>query len=648
MSVSHIGLKAAVGLWLIIGLCGSAPADPVKVKTVVDNAGIKATPEIGAKSLIKLPLATVVTVLDKQGEWFKVSCDKDGKTYTGFIHEMLVEETAEPAEAESKPEAAAAASSDPAGEIEAQVEAAKALIRQEKSLVEAEDALGGLLAKSIGLADPKKQKALVIEIYLWLGISRVTRGDEAAGLKEFRRMFDVDTAAAREATRNIATPKIDALLKLAEQESLGLISDYGLEVISDPPDARVFFDGQDMGSTPGTFRWASPKFVLELKKAGFVPVREDVLLLAVSSKKSFRLEFLQRDLSLSSVPPGAAVFVDGRDTGRITNCRVEGLAFGRHEIRLARNYYLDWTSSVEITDAEQPLLQADLVGKSYAPAGSWGERGSGLFDNPIALAADREGFLYVLDESSGRVVKLTAEGRAAADWKVTAPEWAELKSPTALAVDAQGILYLADGRRHVILKVGRDGRSASVWKGEGGGTSEFRLPAAMAFDSAGHVYVIESGTCRIKKYSGRGDFIRTWGTEGKGDGQFLQPRAVAVNGRDEIFVLDRSRVQKFSADGAFLASWGEAGRGEGQFQNPRGLAVDAAGAVYVADSDNHRVQKFEAGGRLVAVWGAKGRDQGRFSEPVSIWVGGQGIVHVLEKGNERIQRFVVGPPLPER
>lgn len=646
MTVSRFGLKAAIGLFLVFGMCGTAPSAPVKVRTVVDNAGIKATPEIGAKSLVKLPLSTIVSVLDKQGEWYQVSFDKDGKTISGYIHEMLVEEA--PDIAPPEPQAGEEAKPDLAAEIEGEIEEAKESIRQEKNLAGAEDALGGLLAKSFSLADPKKQKSLVIEIYLWLGISRVTGGDEEAGLKEFKKMFDVDPAAAKDATRNIATPKIDALLKLAEQESLGLISDFSLEVSTDPPEARVFFNGQDMGSTPGSFRSPSPKIVLEVKKAGFLPVREEIFLTAAAGKKTYRLELLKRDLSLSSFPAGAAVSVDGRDIGRATNCRVEGLAYGRHEIRLTKNLYLDWAGSVNISDEEQPAVLAVLVGKSYAPAGSWGERGSGLFDNPIALASDKDGFLYVLDESPGRIVKLTAEGRAVSDWKITAPELRELKNPTALAFDGQGTLYVADGRRPIVLKISRDGRTASIWNGEGGGTSEFRSPSAVGVDSGGHIYVVESGTCRVKKYSGRGDFMRTWGTEGTGDGQFIQPRALAVSAQDEIFVLDKARVQKFSADGAFLASWGKSGRGEGQFQNPRGLALDAAGSVYIADSDNHRIQKFEGNGRLVAVWGAKGRELGQFAAPVAVWVSGQGIVYVLEKTNERVQFFSVGSPGLER
>lgn len=619
-----------------------AAAAPVRVKTVVDKASLKASPEIGAKSLFKLPLGSILDVLDKQGEWYKVELDKDGQKVSGFIHEMLVEETPAGSGVEPSPGLGPEAGRDAAAEIESGIDGARELIRQEKDLAQAQERLDDLLAKVFGLGDPKKQKALAVEIYLWLGIGRVSQGQDAAALKEFKKMFDVDPAAARDAIRNVATPRVDALLKLAEQQSQGLISDFGLEVESDPPGAAVIIDGRDVGSTPGMFRWPSPKFVLEVRKAGFVPVHEDVFLTAASDKRSYQLELLKRDLRLSSVPPGAAVFLDGRDTGLVTDCRLIGLTFGRHDLRLSRDSYLDWSDGIDIGEAAEPALQASLVGKSYVSAGSWGGGSSGLFEGPAVVTGDAQGFLYVLDESSSRIKKFGSEGKPVSGWSASAPELRDLRSPAAAAVDGQGTLFVADGKRGLILKIGADGRTASAWTGEGGGTSGFRGPSGIAFDSVGNIYVAETGNNRVKKYTARGDFLKTWGSQGVQDGQFVSPRGIAVNGRDEVFVLDKTRVQKFSADGSFLTSFGAAGKADGQFLNPQGLGLDMAGCVYVADTDNHRLEKFGADGKLIAVWGGRGREDGRLGAPVSVRVDGQGRVYVLEKENERLQVFAVG------
>jgi DNA-binding beta-propeller fold protein YncE len=640
---------AFLGVALLVGLCLAASAAPVKVRTVVDNASVKASPEIGAKSLVKLPLNSTLEVKDKQGEWYKVSFEKDGATIEGYIHEMLVEDApGETAVQEPAVKSAEEAKPDLSAEIESAVDSAKESIRQEKGLAGAQESLDGLLAKVFNISDQKRQRSLAVEIYLWLGIARLAGGDSAAGLREFKKMFDVDPVVAKEATRNIATPKVDALLKLAEQESLGLISDFNLEVSSDPAPAEVYVDGRDLGSTPGTFRLTSPKFVLEVKKTGFVPVREDVFLTAASAKKEYKLELMKRELALTSEPTGAAVFLDGKDAGKVTDCRLEGLAFGPHELRLTKSHYLDWSGSVNVTEDPMAAVHVNLIGRSYVSLAKWGERGSGLVQSPAALAKDRDGSLYVFDESESRVKKFTADGQSVPDWKIQAPELRDMKNPAAMAIDGQGTMYLVDARRGLILKVGQDGRSASRWNGSGGGTSEFRLPAGIAFDSADRIYVVEAGNNRVKKYSGRGEFVKTWGAEGTGNGQFVTPRAVAVSPKDEVYVLDKTRVQKFSGEGEFLLSWGKSGSGDGQFQNPLGLAVDAAGCVYVADTDNHRVQKFDGNGRFITRWGSKGKENGQLLEPVAVLADSRGYVYVLEKGNERVQVFGVGVPGSQR
>src|SRR5512139_967029 len=76
---------------LILFAAGRAGAQ-VKVRVIVDSAGIKATPEIGSQTLANLPLGTILDVDSKQGEWYKVMTAKDGATLTGYIHELLVEE----------------------------------------------------------------------------------------------------------------------------------------------------------------------------------------------------------------------------------------------------------------------------------------------------------------------------------------------------------------------------------------------------------------------------------------------------------------------------------------------------------------------------------------------------------------------------
>ncbi|MDH4272516.1 MAG: hypothetical protein OEW18_11150, partial [Candidatus Aminicenantes bacterium] len=105
---------------LLILFLGLAAAAAVKVKVIVDNASIKATPEIGGQTLANVPLGTVLEAESKQGEWYKVTTAKDGTEISGFIHELLVEETSD----EESPAAAASGGglTKSQGEIVAEIE----------------------------------------------------------------------------------------------------------------------------------------------------------------------------------------------------------------------------------------------------------------------------------------------------------------------------------------------------------------------------------------------------------------------------------------------------------------------------------------------------------------------------------------------
>jgi hypothetical protein len=63
----------------------------LKVKVIVDDASIKATPEIVGEILDIVSVETILEAERKQGEWYKVYFEKDGQKISGFIHELFVE-----------------------------------------------------------------------------------------------------------------------------------------------------------------------------------------------------------------------------------------------------------------------------------------------------------------------------------------------------------------------------------------------------------------------------------------------------------------------------------------------------------------------------------------------------------------------------
>ena len=223
------------------------------------------------------------------------------------------------------------------------------------------------------------------------------------------------------------------------------------------------------------------------------------------------------------------------------------------------------------------------------------------FNNPVDLALDSSGVLYVLN-------------RAGPEVGIRLP----YKRVTICTVD-EGYL----------------GEFGAGSTGDGG----FWWPSSLAFDREDRLYIADEALQRISIFTREGVFLDQWGVAGDGDGQLNRPSSLAFDREDHLYVSDslNHRVQKFTRDGRFLGSWGGPGNGPGQFNMPWGVALDAPGNVYVADWRNDRIQKFDPEGRYLAQWGTSGDGDGQFHRPAAVAVDAEGNLYVADWGNERVQ-----------
>ncbi|MFQ6037738.1 MAG: PEGA domain-containing protein, partial [Candidatus Aminicenantales bacterium] len=527
-------------------------------------------------------------------------------------------------------------------EIETRMEENKQLIRERKDFDKAIHVLYPLIAKTFRVEDNQKQKELATEIFLWVGMAYLGKGDTYRALQEIKNMFEVDHAYGKQITRNIYDPKVVSLIEQAEKEVLGIIHDYSLKVTTDPDQAEVVIDGKPAGRSPILYRSESPKMTVEIKKKGYKTVREEMFLTQETATRHYVLERLGRDLEVRSSPPEARVYLDAGDTEKRTPCVLENVAFGNHEVRLEKEAYAPWKNTVAVSQGEGPqVLEVFLTGMTYVPWKRWGSPKSRVFEKPSALTLDSEGHIYIADRSSEKLKKITADGRMARTWASGGRDLKGLKAPGGVAVDAQGSIYVTDAQKHCVMKFDPQGRLIKKWGKEGSGNTKFNTPLGIAVDSQSRVYVADSLNHCVKIFSHLGIFQKVLGKRGIGEGEFAFPTAVAVNEEDEIYVLDRMRLQKFSSDGKVLGAWGRFGTGQGEFNKPMGLCVDAQGYVYVADSGNHRIQKFDPEGRFIAAWGSKGTAEGQMGLPVGVAVDASGRVYVVETENNRIQVFQI-------
>lgn len=635
--------KLFIFLFLICLLAGFSA--PVKVKVTVDNASLKANPEIQAKTVARIPLNTVLDSEEKLGEWYKVTLDREGVKMTGYIHEMLVTvvsgegeaaggETLGPGE---KPQAEVVA------EISLKLEDSRNLIRRDNKFEEAMNQLSPLIAKTFKVADPKRQKELAIDIFLLKGMALAGRGDELAARKEFRNVFEISPSLAKDAQKNIFDPKVLVLFQQAEREYLGFNVEFSLAISSEPSGAKIKIDGKEVGVTPEIYKSTNSRVVLEIEKEAYKTVRQELQLTQNIEKKDYKLELAGAFVTFNSIPEGAKVFLDGKDTGKATSCQLIVVPFGTHQIKLVKDNYLDLETKFEILEGKkEDALDLLMAGKSYMFSNKWGDVKSTLFLKPSGVALDRDNRLLVVDESDVKFKILGADGGVLYSGARGAKEVRDLKIPGGVAGDSQGNIYITDTKKGNVLKLDAKGNFIAYLGKLSATTDDFDNPMGIAVDASDNVYIADSGNNRVKKYSPDGKLLKIWGKEGTKDGEFMSPKGVSVGPKGQVFVLDIYRVQKFTANGDWIASWGRVGKRDGEWTSPMGIFVDRTNSVYVADTGNHRVQKFDENGKLIVAWGGFGIQNGRLSFPNGIAVGLRGNVYVTERDNNRVQIFVPG------
>jgi len=637
------GIKL-LGIFLLFFLLVTLEAAPVKIKVILDNASVKATRAIGGQTVTRVPLNTILDAESKIGDWYKVTWQGS----SGYIHAMNVDEVSERELAREEvggPGRPGKSQPEIVAEIEVKMDEGRKQIRIEKDFEKAISLLKPLIAEVFNVTDHNKQKELGADLYLWLGLASAGKGEAYSALNEFKSMFAVHHPYAKEITRNILDPEVVALIEQAEKQYLGLVTEYSVEISTEPKEAKIKVNGKEIGLSPEIYRTANPKIVIEIEKEGYKPVRDESFITQATTRKEFTLERAGMDVEVKSAPQGAKVYLDGEDTEKVTNCVLPIVPFGSHNIKVIKENYAEWEGEIKMEGEESLVVEMALTPNKYAYLLKWGGPASQLFSQPSGIAIDKDNNIYIVDISKIKMKKINPEGKVQTAWGAAGKQFKIIKNPTSVAVDNQGNVYVTDAKTHSFVKFDRAGIYKRKWGTEGTGNLQFKSPSGVAVDSKNDVYVVDSGNHRVKKYDSQGALKKTWGKQGNVNGDFVSPKGIAISQKNEVFVIDKVRIQKFSLEGEFIASWGRRGTADGEFNNPQGIFIDHNNFVYVADSGSNRIQKFDENGKFIAKWGTPGTNNGQMQYPVDIAIDSRGYVYVVERNNNRVQLFgVVSPP----
>jgi len=310
-------------------------------------------------------------------------------------------------------------------------------------------------------------------------------------------------------------------------------------------------------------------------------------------------------------------------------------------------YVADYNNSTirKITPAGEVTT---IAGKAGNPGSANGTNSQARFNNPICVAVDTNGTLYVSDRGNRTIRKITQSGTI---WTVTtlagstgnpgtndgfAISQARFQYTHGVAVDKAGNVYVADRGGHTIRKIFRNETFDVVVKtivgtplqfaipGVDGTNSDVRFgndaPTGLTVDNAGNLYTTDLNNYTVLKITPVGtnwvvttiagsSSVSGFEDGTNSDAHFSQAFNLTVDSAGNLYVADTGfgtffgqTIRKIAPVGTnwvvttIAGSPGVAGSDDGVgstalFNLPYGIAVDSSGTLYVADYQNSRVTK---------------------------------------------------------
>jgi sugar lactone lactonase YvrE len=298
-------------------------------------------------------------------------------------------------------------------------------------------------------------------------------------------------------------------------------------------------------------------------------------------------------------------------------------------------------------------LNVNKDAKGFPTGGRYdGKVDASFFQEPMGLAQDSKGNLYVADAGNNAIRKIdvggnvtTIAGNGVIGISDGTGSAATFHRPSDVAVTSDGTVYVADTLNHLIRSISPSGqvktlnalsgRLIEVTPGQvvqAGDymdgtiqTSKFNEPTGLALDSKGNLFVSDTGNHRIRYIDFQQNTVATVA------GNSMYDPKGTVFAKTELY-----------APGDYLDGPAD----KALFNAPQGIAVTSEGGLVIADSLNHSIRYLNKG-QVITLAGATnlrggeadGVDRGAsFKNPADVVVAADGSIIVADAYNNKVRK----------
>ena len=214
-------------------------------------------------------------------------------------------------------------------------------------------------------------------------------------------------------------------------------------------------------------------------------------------------KFIQCTMVPSPTPTATAM-------PELFNCFIFDSYFGEFEQFKSLGMVSDLSNQIYVSNPEKKMVGVfNKFGHCINIIGNKGE-GSALLQKPGRLAINKEGKVFVIDESVFQVKIYDKNGLFLNSFGGTGNENGKFNSPSAITINSAGNVYVTDSGNNRVQIFDCDGNFLSKIGSVGSYAGLMKSPGAIAIDKEDNVYVVENGNKRVQVFDKHGDYMRIW------------------------------------------------------------------------------------------------------------------------------------------